>query len=104
MIAELSIWPIGEGAHLTHAVAKAIQTIKDSGLEYRVTAMGTIVEGDPDVVWAVLRKCHDDIFATSMRVLTQIRIDKFDSEHSQLDRATKRVEATLDNAPGEQAA
>jgi uncharacterized protein (TIGR00106 family) len=44
MIVELSVVPIGVGESLSSYVAKAVKVIEKSGLEYRITAMGTILK------------------------------------------------------------
>ena len=37
--------------------------------------MGTLVEGDDETVWALLRRCHERAMASCERVVTEIRID-----------------------------
>jgi uncharacterized protein (TIGR00106 family) len=51
--------------------------LEGSRLEYELTAMGTIIHGDLDEIWVVLRKMHESCFAAGdvARVLTQIKID-----------------------------
>jgi uncharacterized protein (TIGR00106 family) len=76
-IAEVSIVPVGvQGTSLSQYVAKAVEIVKGSTLDYELTAMGTIVSGELDEIWNVLRLMHESCFeAGAPRVLTQIKID-----------------------------
>ncbi len=44
MIVEISVVPIGVGESLSKYVAKAVNIIENSGFEFRLTAMGTILK------------------------------------------------------------
>ena len=45
---EFSITPLGAGESVSQYVAKAVDLVDKSGLDYRLHAMGTEVEGDLD--------------------------------------------------------
>ena len=52
-----------------------IETIKKSGLNYKVCAMSTCVEGDTDKLFKLAHKCHKIAFEYGAQdVITQIRI------------------------------
>lgn len=76
-VVEISIVPIGvQTTSLSTYVAEAVKILRESGLPYELTAMGTIVSGDLDEVWKVLRRMHENCFSSGApRVLTTIRID-----------------------------
>ncbi|MFQ5511059.1 MAG: MTH1187 family thiamine-binding protein [Candidatus Krumholzibacteriia bacterium] len=74
MIAIFSVVPLGKEA-LSSDVAKVIDIIDRSGIDYRLTAMGTIVEGEPGEVWTLVRRCHEKMRECSRRVHTQVTID-----------------------------
>lgn len=65
MIAEIQVLPTPAGtADNPHAnVEAAIAVIADSGLHYEVGPLGSTLEGEPDEVWAVLRKAHEAVLA-----------------------------------------
>ncbi len=65
MIAEIQVAPSPAGTpDDPHAhVEAAIAVIRDSGLRYEVSALGTTVEGDDDAVWATLRAAHEAVLA-----------------------------------------
>ena len=76
MLAELEIVPVGTGSvSLSAPLAKVAILIDKSGLDYRVGAMGTTVEGDWDAVMRLAKQCHDAMLAASGRVITTIRLD-----------------------------
>ena len=65
MIAEIQVAPSPAGTpDDPHAhVEAAIAVIRDSGLRYEVSALGTTLEGDDDAVWATLRAAHEAVLA-----------------------------------------
>ncbi|HEV8595557.1 MAG TPA: MTH1187 family thiamine-binding protein [Thermoplasmata archaeon] len=75
MIAEFSITPIGAGVSVGKHVAKAVQTVHDSGLAYQVNPMGTVVEGAWDAVMAVIKRCNDELLRECERLSISIKID-----------------------------
>ena len=76
MLAEFSITPIDKaGKGLSEYIAKTINIIKESGLQYELHAMGTLVEGDAEQVFELIKKCHLNMARFSDRVSTSIKID-----------------------------
>lgn len=76
MLAELEIVPIGtQSPSLSSLLAEVAKLIDRSGLDYRVGAMGTVVEGDWDRIMTLAKQCHQAVLASTSRVMTTIRID-----------------------------
>lgn len=75
MLASFAIVPIGIGEELKEHVAKIIKIIDESGLDYRLGAMQTTVEGEQDAVMALIMRCHRRMRELAPRVLTHITID-----------------------------
>lgn len=76
MLAEFSITPIDkQGKGLSEYIAKTIRLIKESGLQYEFHSMGTIVEGEANEVFELIKKCHVNMTLFSDRVSTSIKID-----------------------------
>ncbi len=80
MLAEFSVTPIGGGPHLSKEIAKAVKIVKESGLEYQVTAMGTLVEGNAEEVLKVIGKAHQALLRDNERVYTRVVLDEFQRE------------------------
>ena len=76
MLAELEIVPLGtETASLSSQLVEVAKLIDQSGLDYRVGAMGTVVEGEWDRIMALVKQCHQAVLRSSNRVMTTVRID-----------------------------
>ena len=60
---------------MSERLSKVMRLIDSSGLDYRVGAMGTSVEGNWDQVMRLVKRCHQLLLAESQRVLTHIIID-----------------------------
>ena len=75
MLAIFTVIPVSEGDSISPVVTKIAEEIDKSGLDYKLTAMGTIIEGDWDKVLAVVKKCHGIALKNSKRVLTSMTID-----------------------------
>lgn len=61
MIVELQVLPSPPGTATDRwaHVEAAIAVIQASGLPYEVGPLGTSVEGEPDEVWALVRRAHE---------------------------------------------
>ena len=70
----VAVVPAGKEA-LSEDVAVVVDLIDRSGLAYRLTPMGTVIEGAADDVWVLLRQCHEKMRERSRRVHTHITID-----------------------------
>ena len=95
MIAEFSVFPVGRGAHLSQYVAPLFELIEKSGLEYRLTPMGTVVEGEVDEVFELVRACHKKMAEDSERVITSLKIDDFKGAKGRLNGKIESVEKHL---------
>ncbi|MBN1870899.1 MAG: MTH1187 family thiamine-binding protein [Candidatus Omnitrophica bacterium] len=93
MLAELTIVPIGKGVSVSGDVAKAVKIIDESGLDYRLNPMGTVMEGDIDQIFDVVKKCHEAVMRDSQRVLLTLNLDdRKDRPHPRLDKKVASVE------------
>ena len=55
MLAQVTITPVGTGEELKEMIAKAVAIIEKSELDYQLTSMGTIIEGDWDEIMATTK-------------------------------------------------
>jgi len=66
---------MGVGASVSEYVTRAYGILRDAGLNARLHAYGTNVEGEFDVVMAKLRECHEALHeAGAPRLTTTIRL------------------------------
>jgi uncharacterized protein (TIGR00106 family) len=76
--ADFAVLPVGsEGTDLGDYVSVAVQTIKDSGLNYKLTGMGTQIEAETlDELYDTIKLAQEAVFKVGVnRVYTVIKID-----------------------------
>lgn len=95
MIAEFSIIPIGKGESLGELVSKIVDVVDTSGLPYKLTAMGTLVEGEWDDIQELIKECHFMMKRYSRRVMTFISIDDREGAERRLKGKVEDVENIL---------
>ncbi len=95
MLAEFSITPIGKGVGVSEYVARCLDLVDRSGLDYRLNPMGTVVEGPFDEVIALIARCHKAVAKDCDRVSTVIKIDDRKGASRRLDGKVTRVEEAL---------
>jgi len=75
VLLEFSMAPLEKGSSVGEYVARSLEIIDESGLDYRLHAMGTIVEGEIDQVLGVLKKCLDAMAADCDRITCTAKLD-----------------------------
>jgi len=75
VLLEFSIAPLEKGASVSDFVARSLSIIDESGLDYRLHAMGTIVEGELDECLALLKKCVEAMAADCDRITCTAKLD-----------------------------
>jgi uncharacterized protein (TIGR00106 family) len=85
-VVEISVTPLGTAEPgVSKYVAACVGIVEQSGLNFQLTPMGTIIEGDIDRIFMVVRAMHEVPFVRgAVRVSTLIKIDdrRDRSEHS----------------------
>ena len=95
MLASFSVLPVGVGEALSEHVAKIVALIDESGLDYRLGAMETTVEGAEDEVVDLIMRCHRAARGFAPRVLTSITIDDREGATGRLSGKIDDVERVL---------
>ena len=75
VLLEFSMAPLAKGESVSQYVARSLEIIEQSGLDYRLHAMGTIVEGEMDQVLAVLTQCLEAMAADCDRITCTAKLD-----------------------------
>ena len=98
--ADLCIIPMGiKESGVGDYVAKAVEIIEDSGLNYQLTAMGTQIESDDlKTIYELCAEVQESIFEMGVgRVYTVLKIDdRRDKENRTLDEKVKSVKTRLE--------
>ncbi|MGQ9788356.1 MAG: MTH1187 family thiamine-binding protein [Candidatus Hadarchaeaceae archaeon] len=77
-IMEISIVPVGTGtASISDYITAAVRVLENRGVNYQVTAMGTIVEGEAEELLRLVQEMQEAIFKMGVyRVVTKINLDE----------------------------
>lgn len=95
MLVEFATFPVDKGPKLSRPIAKVINIIDRSGLKYQTTAMCTLIEGNWDEVFALIKKCHFLLRKDSTRVYTRIVVDDRKNFPGPMAEKVNRVEKVL---------
>ena len=89
---EFSIFPVGKGESLSRYVARALDIVDRSGLDYRLHAMGTVIEGEWDEVFGVVKDCFEALRRDCRRVSLSIKVDYRRGARSRLSAKVNSVQ------------
>lgn len=92
---EFSIYPLGRDESVSPYVARCVEIIDRSGLEYQTHAMGTILEGDVDHLLDVVRECFAALRPDCDRIECDMRLDYRRDYIGQLKGKVASVEEKL---------
>ena len=95
MVVNFTIVPMGKESSLSSQVAEVLKIVSDSGIDYKLHSMGTILEGEWDEIMRLIKKCHKKISKDSDRVLTTITIDDRKGRTGRITGKVKSVERKL---------
>jgi uncharacterized protein (TIGR00106 family) len=90
-IAEISLFPLDKGMHLSRYVAEAIEVIRESGLPYRPGPMGTSFEGDWEQVLQVIDQCVKRVKDDSDRIYCVIKLDITGGREPRMEKKVQAV-------------
>jgi uncharacterized protein (TIGR00106 family) len=93
VLLEFAMSPTGEGESLSRHVARILDVIDRSGVPYQLTAMGTLLEGDFDVVMGVVSDCFRALQPDCRRIGMNLKMDYRAGTASRLHSKIEAVEA-----------
>lgn len=95
MLLEFSVSPLGVGESVSPYVARCLELVEASGLDYRLHAMGTIVEGELPAVLDLMQRCIEAVAVDCERVTCSAKIDYRRGHRGRLDAKVRSVEKLL---------
>jgi uncharacterized protein (TIGR00106 family) len=98
VLLEFSVTPLGVGQSVSPYVARCLEVVEASGLDYRLHAMGTIVEGQLDQVLDVLRRSIEAVAQDCDRVSCTAKLDYRRGHAGRLESKVASVEQQLGRA------
>jgi len=72
---EFSMIPLDKGPSFSRHVAGILTIVDESGLDYLLNPMGTVVEGEWDELITLLTRCFDALKAESDRISLHVKFD-----------------------------
>jgi len=95
ILTEFSLFPLGKGQSVGKYVARSLDIVDRSGLDYRLHAMGTILEGEWDATFRVIRKCFERMKKDCPRVAMTLKLDYRRGAEGRLGSKVSSVEKRL---------
>ena len=95
ILLEFSMSPMDKGESLSPYVSRSLDIVANSGLDYRLTAMGTILEGEWDEVMDVVKQCFEKMSSDCNRITCSVKIDYRKGHKGRLESKVASVESKL---------
>jgi len=96
VIVDLCVVPLGVGVSVSRYVAACQRVLDAAGLETRLHAYGTNIEGEWDAVFAAIKRCHETIHEMGApRITTTIKLGTRTDRPQTMDDKVKSVEEKL---------
>jgi uncharacterized protein (TIGR00106 family) len=95
VLLEFSMSPLGKGESVGGYVAHSLEIIDKSGVDYRLNPMGTVLEGEWDDVFDVVRRCYERMRKDCNRISCTIKVDYRKGHRGRLMGKTASVEKRL---------
>ena len=95
VLLEFAMAPGGKGESVSPYVARILDVIDRSGVSYQLTPMGTILEGDWDHVFGVVKACFDELERDCTRISMNLKMDYRHGGESRMASKIDAVESRL---------
>ena len=93
VIVDLCVVPVGVGVSLSSYVAACERVLKEAGLEIRLHAYGTNIEGEWDAVFTAIRRCHEVVHAMGApRISSTLRFGTRTDREQTIEQKIESVE------------
>lgn len=93
VLLEFSMFPTDKGESVSNEVSQVIKMISETGFNYKLTAMGTIVETDTmQEALSVVQKAHDILADNSERIYSSLKMDIRKNKSNRLKEKIESVE------------
>ena len=107
VLLEFSMSPLGKGESVSEHVSRSLEIVDASGLDYRLHAMGTVLEGEWDDVFQVVKQCYEAMSENCDRITCSIKLDcrrgaagrlvsKVQSVEQRLGKSLKSTESQIE--------
>ncbi|HSH51725.1 MAG TPA: MTH1187 family thiamine-binding protein [Bacteroidales bacterium] len=96
VLLEFAMFPTDKGDSVSQYVGEVIQMIKESGVRYKLTAMGTIIETETiDEALAIVNRSYKVLEPYSNRVYSSIKLDIRKGKSNRVEEKIKSIESKI---------
>ena len=95
VLLEFSMSPLGKGESVGKYVSRSLDIIDKSGVEYRLNHMGTVIEGEWDRVFRVVKRCFEAMKKDCNRISVGIKVDYRKGQRGRLSGKVASIEKRL---------
>jgi uncharacterized protein (TIGR00106 family) len=96
VLVEFAIFPTDKGDSVSSEVSKVIDLIRESGYNYQLTAMGTLIETDSmSEALEVVNRSHDILAENSKRIYCTMNIDSQKGKDNRLKTKVEAIEEKI---------
>jgi uncharacterized protein (TIGR00106 family) len=95
VLLEFSMSPLGKGESVGKYVARSLEIVQKSGVEYRLNPMGTVLEGEWEHVFEVVAQCYRRMRKDCNRISCTIKVDYRRGARGRLESKVASVEKRL---------
>lgn len=98
-VVELTICPLGTGTSSASKYVAGAQIVlsEQDKVKYMLNPMGTVMEGDLDEIFALIRKIQEDVFDKGVnRVYSIIKVDDRRDKVASMEQKLESVKSRLE--------
>jgi uncharacterized protein (TIGR00106 family) len=96
VLLEFSMFPTDKGSSVSDEVSKVIDMIRNSGVDYRLTAMGTIIETETlEQALDIVKWAYQILEPGSERVYSSLKIDIRKGKSGRLEGKIQSIEERI---------
>lgn len=96
VLVDLCIVPIGVGVSLSTYIAACEKVLVEAGLKTALHSYGTNIEGEWDVVFAAVKRCHEAVHAMGApRITTTIKLGTRTDRNQSMEDKVRSVQDKL---------
>lgn len=95
VLLEFSMTPITKGESVGEYVSRSLDIIDKSGLDYKLNPMGTVIEGEWDEVFSVIKQCFERMSQDCDRISTVIKVDYRKGGVGRISGKVRSIESRL---------
>jgi uncharacterized protein (TIGR00106 family) len=96
VIVDLCVVPIGVGVSVSDYIVECEKIILENELKSQLHPYGTVIEGEWDLVFSVIKKCHERVHEMGApRIFTSLKVgtrtDRGQTMQDKIDSVTSKL-------------